>query len=200
MSARMKLNVAYLNGCLLMAVAAGALAGSPAIGLLSFLALAAGGLATGAIRPRRRRPWRDGRPPRRGTCRGGEAAAFLLAMPRPLLHRGRVAGRHRRALMMAERSNSDGFNANDLLLKGSADWLSGQKVPDIDRLVPRVEEATRAYRACRSGSTPPMRLLVSLATTAKASRGSRKVADRIHPACRKPERRMGRIVVRVLGP
>jgi exodeoxyribonuclease VII small subunit len=51
--------------------------------------------------------------------------------------------------MMAEPLDSGGFNANYRILKGAADWLSGQKEPDIDQLVPRVEEAMKAYRACR---------------------------------------------------
>jgi exodeoxyribonuclease VII small subunit len=51
--------------------------------------------------------------------------------------------------MMGEPQDSGGFNANYRILKGAADWLSGQKEPDIDQLVPRVEEAMKAYRACK---------------------------------------------------
>jgi exodeoxyribonuclease VII small subunit len=50
---------------------------------------------------------------------------------------------------MAEPLDSGGFNANYRILKNAADWLSGQKEPDIDQLVPRVEEAMKAYRACK---------------------------------------------------
>jgi hypothetical protein len=54
MNARTKLNVAYLNGTLLLAAAAAALADSWAIGVLAWGVLLGGGLATGEIRPRRR--------------------------------------------------------------------------------------------------------------------------------------------------
>ena len=41
------------------------------------------------------------------------------------------------------------FNKNYQVLKETADWLSGQKEPDIDQLVPKVEAAMRAYRICK---------------------------------------------------
>ena len=41
------------------------------------------------------------------------------------------------------------FNKNYKILKETADWLSSQKEPDIDRLVPRVETAMKAYRICK---------------------------------------------------
>jgi exodeoxyribonuclease VII small subunit len=41
------------------------------------------------------------------------------------------------------------FNKNYKVLKETADWLSGQKEPDIDQLVPRVERAMKAYAICK---------------------------------------------------
>lgn len=41
------------------------------------------------------------------------------------------------------------FNENYKVLKDTADWLSKQDDPDIDQLVPRVEEAMQAYQACK---------------------------------------------------
>ena len=41
------------------------------------------------------------------------------------------------------------FNKNYRILKETADWLSGQKEPDIDQLVPKVETAMRAYSICK---------------------------------------------------
>jgi exodeoxyribonuclease VII small subunit len=41
------------------------------------------------------------------------------------------------------------FNKNYQILKQTADWLSGQKEPDIDQLVPKVEKAMRAYSICK---------------------------------------------------
>lgn len=41
------------------------------------------------------------------------------------------------------------FNENYRILKEAADWLSRQEEPDIDQLVPRVEQAMRAYQACK---------------------------------------------------
>ena len=54
MSARNKLNVATVNGCLLIAAFVGTMAGSWAVFLLALAALVAGGIASGDIRPRRR--------------------------------------------------------------------------------------------------------------------------------------------------
>jgi exodeoxyribonuclease VII small subunit len=34
-------------------------------------------------------------------------------------------------------------------LKDTADWLSSQKEPDIDQLVPKVEKAMGAYKICK---------------------------------------------------
>ncbi len=54
MSARNKLNVAAVNGCLLLAALVGAMAESGAVFLLALAALIAGGIAGGDIRPRPR--------------------------------------------------------------------------------------------------------------------------------------------------
>jgi exodeoxyribonuclease VII small subunit len=40
-------------------------------------------------------------------------------------------------------------NKNYKVLKATADWLSGQKEPDIDQLVPKVETAMKAYSICK---------------------------------------------------
>lgn len=45
--------------------------------------------------------------------------------------------------------DSTSFNKNYKVLKETADWLSGQKEPDIDQLVPWVERAMRAYSICK---------------------------------------------------
>jgi exodeoxyribonuclease VII small subunit len=50
---------------------------------------------------------------------------------------------------MSEELDSASFNTNYQVLKETADWLSGQKEPDIDQLVPKVEAAMRAYRICK---------------------------------------------------
>jgi hypothetical protein len=42
--------------------------------------------------------------------------------------------------------DSTSFNKNFKVLKDTADWLSSQKEPDIDQLVPKVERAMQAYR------------------------------------------------------
>ncbi len=52
MNARNKLNVAAINGCLLVAALVGMMAESGAVFLLAFAALIAGGIAAGDIRPR----------------------------------------------------------------------------------------------------------------------------------------------------
>ena len=54
MNARNKLNVAYANGCLVLAALVGAMAESSAVFLLAFAALMIGGVASGDIRPRPR--------------------------------------------------------------------------------------------------------------------------------------------------
>ena len=45
--------------------------------------------------------------------------------------------------------DSASFNKNYKVLKETADWLSGQKEPDIDQLVPKVEKAMKAYTICK---------------------------------------------------
>ena len=50
---------------------------------------------------------------------------------------------------MTEELDSTSFNKNYKVLKATADWLSTQKEPDIDQLVPKVETAMRAYSICK---------------------------------------------------
>src|SRR3954464_7217119 len=52
---------------------------------------------------------------------------------------------------MSDVQDLDGasFNNDCKVLKGSADWLSNQKEPDIDQLVPKVETAMKAYAICK---------------------------------------------------
>jgi exodeoxyribonuclease VII small subunit len=50
---------------------------------------------------------------------------------------------------MNDELDSASFNKNYKVLKETADWLSGQKEPDIDQLVPKVEKAMQAYRICK---------------------------------------------------
>ena len=50
---------------------------------------------------------------------------------------------------MSEGLDDVSFNKNYQVLKETADWLSQQKEPDIDQLVPKVEAAMRAYRICK---------------------------------------------------
>ena len=45
--------------------------------------------------------------------------------------------------------DSTSFNKNYIVLKDTADWLSTQKEPDIDQLVPKVEKAMGAYKICK---------------------------------------------------
>ena len=54
MNARKKLNAAYLNGSLVIAVVIGVLAGSWTVFVLTLAALLVGNLLTGEIRPPRR--------------------------------------------------------------------------------------------------------------------------------------------------
>jgi exodeoxyribonuclease VII small subunit len=48
---------------------------------------------------------------------------------------------------------STSFNKNYRVLKETADWLSTQKEPDIDQLVPKVEKAMKAYQICKDRLT-----------------------------------------------
>jgi exodeoxyribonuclease VII small subunit len=50
---------------------------------------------------------------------------------------------------MSKDLDSSSFNKNYRILKETADWLSGQKEPDIDQLVPKVETAMKAYSICK---------------------------------------------------
>ena len=50
---------------------------------------------------------------------------------------------------MSNDLDSSSFNKNYRILKETADWLSGQKEPDIDQLVPKVETAMKAYSICK---------------------------------------------------
>jgi len=50
---------------------------------------------------------------------------------------------------MSDDLDSQSFNKNYKVLKETADWLSGQKEPDIDQLVPKVEKAMKAYSICK---------------------------------------------------
>ena len=49
--------------------------------------------------------------------------------------------------------DSTSFNKNYKVLKETADWLSTQKEPDIDQLVPKVEKAMKAYSICKDRLT-----------------------------------------------
>jgi exonuclease VII small subunit len=49
--------------------------------------------------------------------------------------------------------DSTSFNKNYKVLKETADWLSTQKEPDIDQLVPKVEKAMQAYTICKDRLT-----------------------------------------------
>ena len=49
--------------------------------------------------------------------------------------------------------DSTSFNKNYKVLKETADWLSTQKEPDIDQLVPKVEKAMAAYQICKDRLT-----------------------------------------------
>jgi len=55
MGARQKLNSAHFNGALIIALIAGAITGSTVVGALAFGGLMAAALASGDIRPGRRR-------------------------------------------------------------------------------------------------------------------------------------------------
>ncbi len=49
--------------------------------------------------------------------------------------------------------DSASFNKNYKVLKETADWLSTQKEPDIDQLVPKVEKAMQAFQICKDRLT-----------------------------------------------
>jgi exonuclease VII small subunit len=49
--------------------------------------------------------------------------------------------------------DSTSFNKSYKVLKETADWLSTQKEPDIDQLVPKVEKAMQAYQICKDRLT-----------------------------------------------
>jgi exodeoxyribonuclease VII small subunit len=49
--------------------------------------------------------------------------------------------------------DSTSFNKSYQVLKQTADWLSQQKEPDIDQLVPKVERAMQAYTICKDRLT-----------------------------------------------
>jgi exodeoxyribonuclease VII small subunit len=51
---------------------------------------------------------------------------------------------------VSEQPDSPSFNKNYKVLKDTADWLSQQKKPDIDQLVPKVEMAMQAYKVCKT--------------------------------------------------
>jgi exonuclease VII small subunit len=51
--------------------------------------------------------------------------------------------------MMSDELDSTSFNKNYKVLRETADWLSGQKEPDIDQLVPKVDRAMKAYTICK---------------------------------------------------
>jgi len=50
--------------------------------------------------------------------------------------------------MSNDTADAQSFNKNYQTLKGIAETLRDQKEPDIDALVPMVEEATQAYKVC----------------------------------------------------
>ena len=54
---------------------------------------------------------------------------------------------------MSEELDSNSFNKSYQVLKQTADWLSQQKEPDIDQLVPKVEKAMQAYKTCKDRLT-----------------------------------------------
>ena len=55
--------------------------------------------------------------------------------------------------MTRRKKQSDSFNENYATLKKIAEQMKHQETPDIDGLVPLVEEATAAYKACRTRIT-----------------------------------------------
>jgi hypothetical protein len=49
--------------------------------------------------------------------------------------------------------DSGSFNKSYQVPKQTADWLSTQKEPDIDQLVPKVEKAMQAFQICKDRLT-----------------------------------------------
>jgi exodeoxyribonuclease VII small subunit len=54
---------------------------------------------------------------------------------------------------MSDELDTSSFNKNYKVLKETADWLSQQREPDIDQLVPKVERAMKAYSICKDRLT-----------------------------------------------
>jgi hypothetical protein len=54
---------------------------------------------------------------------------------------------------MSDELDSTSFNKNYIVIKQTSDWLSTQKEPDIDQLVPKVERAMQAYSICKDRLT-----------------------------------------------
>jgi exodeoxyribonuclease VII small subunit len=54
---------------------------------------------------------------------------------------------------MSDELDSSSFNKSYKVLKETADWLSQQREPDIDQLVPKVERAMKAYSICKDRLT-----------------------------------------------
>jgi exonuclease VII small subunit len=63
--------------------------------------------------------------------------------------------------MMSDETKREcaGFNDNYRILKETADWLSDQAEPDIDELVPKVENAMQAYQRCKDRLTKVQEML-----------------------------------------
>lgn len=51
--------------------------------------------------------------------------------------------------MSTVKTKSESFNENYKALQEIADKLRNQDTPDIDSLVPMVEQATKAYKTCK---------------------------------------------------
>ena len=51
---------------------------------------------------------------------------------------------------MSDTPDTASFNKNYKVLKDTADWLSQQKEPDIDQMVPKVESGMQAYKICKT--------------------------------------------------
>ena len=68
------------------------------------------------------------------------------------------------------------FNDNYKTLRRIATTLreqTGQEVPDIDNLLPMVEEATAAYKACKERLDAVEKALIELDNNAQAGEGER---------------------------